>query len=390
MPGVLDGLRVIDASGGVAGGYCTKLLAGLGADVVKVEPPARGDSLRRAGPFLDDIPHPEASALHLHLAMGKRSVTLDVASRSGAALLLRLLERTDVFVAGPALMRPPLDEPPLRERFSHLVFTTISAPTADLLAHAAGGYLLLTGDPDREPVKPYGHQALYQAGLHAALGTLVALAVRERHGVPGQRVDVSAQEASALFLDGVVQNWHFFGREAKRAGARPVGFGPHRLYPSTIRPCKDGWVHAHVNNRFPELLAALTSEPRLAEPDLLAEMLGHADEIDAILDRWLASRDKWTAVEQAQAMRTPFTEVLDPGEVVEDRLGQHRARGFFIEMDHPVAGAVVQPGAPFRLPAAPWRARRAPLLGEHNVEIYCGELGLSRRSLAVLAAAAAV
>ncbi len=128
----------------------------------------------------------------------------------------------------------------------------------------------------------------------------------------------------------------------------------------------------------------------MAAPDMLAEPLGHADETDAIVDRWLASRDKWRAVEEAQEVRVPFTEVLDPGEVVEDRLGQHAARGFFVDVAHPVAGTVRVPGAPLAMPVTPWATGRAPLLGEHNDDVFAGELGFSHSSLARLSAAGVI
>jgi crotonobetainyl-CoA:carnitine CoA-transferase CaiB-like acyl-CoA transferase len=397
----LSGVSVVDASGGVAGGYCTKLLAGLGAGVIKVERPGVGDTLRRAGPFLLDVPNVETSAMHLHLNAGKRSITLDIASPTAAALLHRLLEGADVFVVGDtAGQRTTLSASALGERLPQLVVASITpfgttGPDAhwramDIVSHAAGGYLAMTGDPDRAPVKPYGHQAEYQAGLHAALGVVAALTSRERCGSGGQHVDVSTAEASSFLVGGALARAFTFGRESKRNGTRPVGFPPGYLYPSSIRPCAGGYVYVHRHNRFPDLLAALMGQPRLAASDVLAEPLGHADETDAIVDRWLASRDKWRAVEEAQELRVPFTEVLDPGEVVEDRLGQHAARSFFVDVQHPVAGTVRVPGAPLAMPVTPWATRRAPLLGEHNDEVFAGELGLARRSLQRLSAAGVI
>ena len=397
----LSGVRVVDASEGVAGGYCTKLLAGLGAGVIKVERPGIGDTLRRTGPFLHDIPHAETSALHLHLNAAKRSVTLDITAASGAALLLRLLARADVFITRDAAPLPvSLSVAALCERFPELIVTSMTpfgftGPRAgwratDIVAHAMGGYLAMTGDPDREPVKPYGHQAEYQAGLHAALGVVAGLTSRERCGAGGQHVDVAMTEAASFLIGGALARSFMFGRESKRNGSRPVGLPPEYLYPSTIRPCASGHVYVHRHNRFPDLVAALMHEPRLAAPDVLAEPLGHADETDALIDRWLASRDKWRAVEEAQELRVPFTEVLDPGEVVEDRLGQHTARDCFVDVEQPAAGTVRMPGAPVVMPATPWTMRPAPLLGEHNEEVFAVELGLSRRGLARLSAAGVV
>jgi formyl-CoA transferase len=395
MPdGSLHGLRIIDTSEGVAGGYCTRFLAGLGADVIKLERPGVGDSLRRAGPFPGDVVHAETSVMHLHLNAAKRSVTLALASASGLRLFARLLETADACVT---------DDPAVAEHAgriqTHLVISTITPfgasgpragnPGTDLVTMAAGGYLSLNGDPDREPVRPYGDQSEHQAGLHAALGTLAALRAREG-GAPGQLVDVSMQEASGFLTAGALQRHALMRRTQTRAGARPAGFAPNRLYPSTVRPCVDGHVHVHCHNRFHDLISVLMDEPRLAEPDVLAEPLGHADEIDALMDRWLATRSRREAVAEAQDLRVPMAEVFNPGEVMDDELGHLRERGFFVDVAHPVAGAVRQPGAPVVMPASPWRIRRAPLLGEHTVDVLCGDLALSRCDLTRLSAAGVV
>jgi crotonobetainyl-CoA:carnitine CoA-transferase CaiB-like acyl-CoA transferase len=393
----LDGVRVVDISEGVAGGYCTKLFAGLGADVVKVERPGVGDGIRRAGPFVDDVPHIETSLLHLHLATGKRSLTLDVRTRSGTAILRALLKRADVLVAGYDGLTTIAD---VEQSFPELIVTSVTpwgsdGPRArwrrsEIVTMAASGYLSLNGDPDREPVKPYGDQAQYQAGLHAALGTLAALRAREQQHAGGQRVDVSAQEAAGFLTAGALQRQVLMRRPQVRCGPRPAGFAPNRLYPSTIRPCADGHVHVHCHNRFPELISVLMQEPRLATPEVLSEPLGHADEIDALMDAWLAKRTRAEAVAEAQELRIPMTEVFTPAEVVDDVLGQHAARDAFACVEHPVVGTVTQPAAPIVMRATPWRVARAPLLGEHTGEVLCGELGLSTRELARLAAAGVV
>jgi crotonobetainyl-CoA:carnitine CoA-transferase CaiB-like acyl-CoA transferase len=397
MAGALGGLRVIDCSQGVAGGYCTRLLAGLGADVIKVEQPRTGDVLRRAGPFPGDVPHIEMSALHLHLNAAKHSITLDVASSTGASLLDRLLATADVLLVGDDRGTPlPLDPDAIAVAHPSIVVATVApfAPgdtrrSTEIVSMAASGYLSLNGDPDRAPVKVYGDQSAYQGGLHAALGIMAALASRDASGA-GQRVDASITDAVGFLHAGALQRWAQLGRPQVRAGARPAGFSAERLYPSTVRPCADGHVHVHCHNRFHDLLAVLMETPRLADPDVLATPLGHADEIDALMDRWLASRTRLGAVADAQDLRIPMTEVLTPGEVMRDVHGQHEARGFLAAVTHPVAGELRQPGAPIRMMATPWRVARAPLLGEHNVEILCGELGLSTRDLAALAAAGVV
>ncbi|MGE5595807.1 MAG: CaiB/BaiF CoA transferase family protein [Hyphomicrobiales bacterium] len=375
MP-ALSGIRVLEAASGVGPAYCGRLLAGLGADVAKAEPPG-GDPLRREGPFPGDTPDPERSGLHLHLNAGKRSII-----SASDADLDALLPAADVLILShrpSELARTPFDPAALRERYPALVVVNISwfgltGPYAEylgseLIAYAAGGYASLTGSPDREPLKAYGSLIEYQSGVHAAMGALAALHER-RHSGRGQLVDVSAMEAATFLIGGVEQNAYFYGVNARRNGTRLLGFPPHHSYPSTIRPCADGFVHAHSNNRFLDLLASLIPHPRLLEPDLLETMLGHADEIDAIMDPWLATRTRRDIVKQAQELRLPFTEVLQPGEVMADE--HNRERGSFVTIDHPGAGPVLQPGGPVRMSATPWANRPAPMIGQHTAEVRAG------------------
>lgn len=376
--GALSGLRVVEMATCVAGPYCGKLLAGLGAEVWKVEPPG-GDPSRTLGPFPADVPHPEKSGLFLHLNTGKRSVVLDPANPADRIRLERLLARADALILGarPAeLAAAGLTPADLVARFPRLVVANVTTfglvgpyaplPGGELIAYAAGGYMLLTGDPTRKPIKAYGWLVEYEAGAHAALGVLAALRAREHTG-RGQIVDAAAMEAATFMLGGVEQQAYFYGKVARRNGTRLLGFPPEHSYPSTIRPCRDGYVHCHSNNRYLDLLGALIPHPRLRDPELLATMLGHADEIDTIMDEWLATRTRREIVAEAQALRLPFTEVMTPGEVLAEP--HYRERESFVVVEHPVAGPLLQPGAPIRLHAAPWRTLPAPLLDEGRADL---------------------
>ncbi len=366
---MLTGIRVLELGTGVGPAYCGKLLAGLGADVIKVETPV-GDSLRREGPFPGDVPHDETSGLFLHLNTGKRSIVMDAGWRD------TLLADADAVVLSgrpSQLAAANLDPGELRRSYPRLVVTCVSTfgqtgPYAEylggeLVAYALGGYMLLTGPSDRPPIKSYGHLVEYQAGAHAALGTLAALRAREFTGA-GQIVDVSAMEAATFMIGGVQLGAHYYGRIARRAGTRLLGVPPEQPYPSTIRPCRDGHVHCHSNNRHYDLLGTLLGDPRLHDPELLARMTGHADEIDAILDEWLADKDREEAVRLAQEMRLPFTEVRTPSEVLADpHLSEREA---FVSIDHPVAGPIRLPAMPMRMSATLPTLTRAPMLGEHS------------------------
>lgn len=356
MPGPLHGLRVIETATGVAGAYCGKLLAGFGAEVIKVEAP-EGDALRREGPFPGDLPDPEKSGLFLHLNTGKRSVVLPaglgIDSLLAGADVLITSDPRDASLSTDALIVAAVTPFGLTGPYA-------SFAGGELVTYALSGYMSLTGAPDREPLKAYGQLIQYQAGAHLALGVAAALLARETTG-RGQLIDCSAMESGTFLLGGVEQNAYFYGVVARRNGTRLMGFPPQHSYPSTIRPCKDGFVHAHSNNRYLDLLGAMIPHPRLSDPDLLHAMMGHADEIDAIMDDWLAGKTREEIVPLAQSFRLPFTEVRTPGEVLREE--HHQERGSFVTVNHPGYGPLLQPGAPIRMSATPWRTSPAPTLG---------------------------
>ncbi|MDP6422492.1 MAG: CoA transferase [SAR202 cluster bacterium] len=385
----LEGVTVLDLSDGVSGGYCTKVLRDLGARVVKIEAPGVGDSTRSVGPFLDGVPSIETSASFLYLNAGKESVALDIASAEGRDAMLKLARSADVVVesAKPGRMADlGLGYNRLEQVNPALVMASIAyfgqnGPYSDyegseLVAYAVSGYMYLTGDEDREPMKAGGAQAEYQAGLAAAMAVLAALTYRDFTG-EGQHIDLSTVEAASSTLDGVAFYTAFEhrGETPKRAGTRLITREPRAPYPSALLPCKDGWVHVHYSPSNPEGLAWLTANPRLEEPEVMGAMRGHADEIDELLVDWLKDHDREEVQTLAQEIRVPFTMVQSVPEVLEDP--QNTARGFFIETEHPEAGTLQYPTSPFRQPEIPWSPGRAPLLGEHTRQVLVGELGLS-------------
>jgi crotonobetainyl-CoA:carnitine CoA-transferase CaiB-like acyl-CoA transferase len=370
----LDGVRVVECAGSPAGAYCGRLLAGLGARVTLVEQ-AAGTSLRRQGPFRDDVPDLEGGAAHLHLNRGKGSVRLDIASATGRRLLDELLSSADALIIDVDRSRWTdlgLNPECFRERHPDLQVCTISPYGAEgpksawraseLTLYAAGGYLRIGGEPDREPVKAWGEQGHLQAGLHSALGIVSALHADRG----GQHIDTAIYEAVAFLLGGGYQHAWFSDREPMRNGARLVGFGPGHLYPSTIRPCLDGWVHAHCNNRYPEAMAVLFDEPRLAEPELLASLMGRADEVDELMAPVLMATPRREVVKRAQQLRIPFTEVLAPSEVMADSDGHHASRGFWQTTEHPRGGDYQAPGPAVRFGRTAWIDGVAPRLGQDN------------------------
>jgi crotonobetainyl-CoA:carnitine CoA-transferase CaiB-like acyl-CoA transferase len=398
---VLSDLRVIELSQGIAGPYCGKLLAEYGADVVKVEPPNGGDPSRSMGPFPDDLPHPEKSGLFLHLNTGKESLTLDIATASGALILKQLLTNADVLLESspPGQMSQwGLGYDDLREEFPGLIYVSITpfgqtGPYRDyegnsITAIAAAGLMCLTGDPEREPLATGGEPAEYFAGLQAWVGALAALTYRDQEDV-GQQVDVSVTEAAAITDESVTACYAFMGVIRRRFYSRHI-WG----YPQDPFPCKDGHVIVHPGAQG--LPSALAGTGASGLSLLLGDLELDSDplftdrwqrwfrwrEFDSLLEPYLSTHTADEIVEVAQALRMPFAPVLDAAQLLENQhLGE---RGYFKELDHPEAGKLRYTGELFRMSESPWRLGRAPTLGEHNESILVDELGYRKEDLAIL------
>ena len=196
-----------------------------------------------------------------------------------------------------------------------------------------------------------------------------------------------AMDAAVTLNGGAVQMYHFSGRMLPRTGARLLSANPHYAYPSTIRPCADGYVHCHSNNRHFDLLAALI--PGVGLEELLETPMGNADAIDAKMDPWLADKTKHEVVKLAQELRLPFTEVFTPEEILSDP--HLEERGFLVDLRHPKAPpGMKQPGPAATMTATPWKSERAPLLGEHNDDILGGLLGLDTAAIEGLRASGVI
>jgi len=378
MPGAaLDGLKVLDLTSGTFN-YAGKLLAGFGADVVKVEPPG-GDPIRYQAPFVTGEENLELSGRHLHMNTGKRSIVLDLDDEADRGRLIGLLKDYDILVEShpPGYMAERgLGYEVLSRIRGDMIYASISFfgqdgpyahyAGAEIVAEALSGYLRLTGDPDREPVKSYDDLAEQQTALQAAVAIMTAVTQRDLTG-EGDYLDLAVFEAAMFLLGGPAQLYVSTGMVAKRNGTRLLGMSPEVFYPSCIRPCKGGYVHVHANTRHPDLMGNLMEVPELNDPEILATPMGHADAIDELMDRGLSKYDKFEVVRQAREMRLPFTEVFTPLELIKDK--HLEARGFFQEVEHPRAGVVRQPGAPGMMTGTPWVTRRAPLLGEHQDEV---------------------
>jgi crotonobetainyl-CoA:carnitine CoA-transferase CaiB-like acyl-CoA transferase len=396
-PGVLEGLRVLELGSRVAAPYCAKLLADLGADVVKVEPPGTGDPARRLGPFPGDVPHPERSGLFLYLNTSKRSVTLDLETRAGRELLRRLIARADLLIedrAAGELERLELDYPRLEAQNPLLVVASVTpfgatGPYRDYrsyalnLYHASGQtwFSYAQEDEEERPApKAGGYVAEYDAGLTAALGAMAAVLGRATTG-RGQHVEVSKQEA-LMCLERV---------DIGRFTNDPTPM-PFRGSVGGMMRAKDGYfiITPVEKHQWQGLIRAM-GNPDWAQADWCQDELGrqqHRDEIRSRIEAWSMGLTRDEIYHRLQAEGTPVGPVRDAAEV--EAWEQAQARGFFRELDHPEAGPQLYPTAPHQSHVMRWAGRPAPLLGQHNEEVYRGELGLAPQELARLAAAGVI
>ena len=392
----LSGLKIVEWGSFISAPYCTKLMADLGAEVIKVEEPGSGDESRRHGPFPNDIPHLEQSGLFLYLNTNKLGITLNVKTQAGQEILKELLKEADVFVEN----NPPqhmadlgLGYSTLKELNPRLIVTSITpygqtGPYKDYRGYALntaalGGQSMRTGEPNREPLAPALAQSHYQSGSMGAVATFGALISRMSTG-SGQHVDISESDVWAtVHLGHGVHLGVFEGRKAIRAGHRTIS-----VYPWCILPCKDGYMCliAIQGYQWKRFLEAMGNPEWMGDPrfrDRIAMAWEYADEVDSLVEAWLIEHTKEEIFEMCRERQITFAPVRDIAEVAHDP--HFEERGYFVEIDRPRTGTMKYPGAPYKLSETPWQLRRpAPLLGEHDEEIYSGRLGYSREDLARL------
>lgn len=399
--------RVLDCTD-QRGLFCGRLLADLGADVIQVEPP-QGNPARRIGPFYGDDPHPEKSLFWWAYAANKRSITLDLATADGQALFQRLL-RNAHFVLESAdpqeVHRLGLTWEQVRAVNPGVILVSISPfgregvyanwEGSDLLAWAVGGLLYLTGDPDRPPVRVSSPQAFLFASLSAAVGALVAYWYRLRTG-QGQWVDTSAQEAVARLLSNAAPMYDLNRETVKREGAIRWGGGGRRS--RMVWPCKDGYVAflagmGPAPGRSSLALLAWMREEGMPAPDLEAlpwesmlaqdlppETLQHIQEVFGAFFRTKSKGELWEGALRRRILLFPASTPQDL-----EHFPQLEARCFWTPIEHEDLGIrLPYPGPAVASTYAPCGIRqRAPHLGEHNREVFLGELGLSVQELAAL------
>ena len=402
MSSILASYRVLDLTD-VKGFLCGKVLGDLGADVIKVERPG-GDPDRNIGPFYHDAPDAEKSLYWFAYNTSKRGITLNIGTADGKEIFKQLAKKADfVLESFPLgyLKSLGLDYVALSELNPSIIVTSITPfgqtgpykdyKTSDLVASAMGGLVYICGDVDRPPVRISAEQAYLHAGVHAVGATLIAHYYRELTGA-GQHVDVSIQEAMVWTTMYAIPYWHTAQRLFPRSGNLQTRYG------STYRlmfPCKDGYVavRAYTGLTFGAWQARLV---KAMESEGMAEDLTSIDwealsfegqrqeEIDhweEVMRQYFMKHTKAELYEKARQYEFSLFPSNTPKNIV--KYQQLAERGFWVEIEHPeLKEALRYPGAIFKSePAFDQTMFRAPLIGEHNEEIYVQELGFCKSDL---------
>ncbi|HJM74651.1 MAG TPA: CoA transferase [Dehalococcoidia bacterium] len=425
MAAALDDLRVLDLSGPI-GHYAGRLLADLGADVIKVEPPG-GDAARTYAPYLPDVDAPENGLQFLLLNANKRGVTIDPSHDRGRELLLRLIESADVLIESwrpqeaAALGLSVSDLEAAKPELIHASLTGwgLSGPRAqwayaDIVGLAMSGVMTLAGFADGPPEQLPDLQGFHCASIDATAGIMAAVLHRDATG-EGQLVEVSMQEALSMAQETAMQEADINGNDRVRDAGGALGFTIPGL---GLYECADGYVYLMVAGLagagfqgLVDLMAStdeagdLTEEPyatfiresmnralltQLAtDPSGLGDLLAKLAHIQEVVVAFMFKHPKEYLYEEAQARRVLAGMVSTPEDISINK--QLAGRGWWREIEDAGRGKTLRyPGPPWQFEGTPATLRRAaPLLGEHNQEIF-GELGLSTDEIGALATEGAI
>ena len=385
----LAGIKVLDLSG-MAGQYCGKQFADLGADVVLIEPLA-GSDVRRDGPFLDDKAHIEFSLPFTYFNAGKRGIALDLDRSEGQRIFRQLAQNADLIIETdkPGIMaRRGIDYAALSAANPQLVMTSVtpfgqSGPYAqydaeDIVALALGGLLYLGGYPDTPPMAAYGNQAYLAAAQFASVASMMALLAGDHSR--GQYIDVSIQECVVMGMETAIQFYDLEKTVRKRASGQPIMAGVG------VFACADGEIYLMAggiaSTRFWENMVNWLMDEAIADAKQLLESkwesldylaTGEAKDIfSKLFTPFAKNYTKVHLYQTGQARRIPICPINTPRDILANR--QLDYREFFVQQQHTPSGrSLTVPGAPYKLSTTPWRqARPAPRLGEHTAEILAG------------------
>jgi crotonobetainyl-CoA:carnitine CoA-transferase CaiB-like acyl-CoA transferase len=388
--GVLKGLTVLDLADEKAG-YCSKLLADLGALVIKLEQPGSANT-RKKPPLKKRAASLKRDLTSFYHNTNKRSITLNIEHEEGRKLFLKLIQKSDVVVESfpPGyLAKLELSYDILREENPGIILASItgfgqSGPhkgykSCDLVAAAEGGQMYVSGSPSSHPLKHSGLQSYYAASLHAVIGILLAIRKRRKTG-EGDHIDISLQDAVVSTLEHVLLGYFYNGLTPGRQGAL------HWNNLFYLFPCKDGYLRMTLFEQWETLIEWMDSEGMAADltDDIYLDedvRLERKEHIIEVMAQWTRTRATKELFELGQLMRFPWAPVQSPEQII--ACPQLKARQFFVETDHPnVEMPVFYPRLPFKLSTVePFDYKPAPLSGEANHLIFSGKLGVTGSEL---------
>ena len=388
MTSVLENIRVVDLTQALAGPYCTMLLGDMNADVIKIETPGCGDQSRGWGPpFVEG-----ESTYFLSINRNKRSLTLDIKSAEGKAILHKLIATADVFVCNipkeSSRQRAGLDLETLQALNPRLIYCLISGygdtgpyaerPGYDLVVQGEAGLMSVTGEPDDEPIRYPVPIADITTGMYSTIGILAALLARERTG-KGQFLDMSLMESQSAWLTTLASSLMNGSESPQRFGNSHPNIVPYQVFRA-----KDKYIIVAVGTEklwqaFCDVLgfAHLKEDSRFATN---ANRNKNRGELVPVLDELFStqSADHW--LEKLKDTGIPSGPINTIAETLAHP--QHRARHFVVELDHPLIGPVKSMGNPVNLSATPVNYRLAPpTLGQHTHEVLV-ELGYDETAIA--------
>ena len=387
--GLLEGIQILDLADEKAN-FCSKLLADLGARVIKIEKPG-GDPSRGIGPFLEGSPHPEKSVFFYYNNANKLGITLDLEHAEGREIFFKLIKKTDIVIETfrlGYLKEIGLGFDILKRVKPNLILVSVTGfggngprsqyKSCDLVASAFGGNMYVSGSPSTPPLKPFGEQSYYTVSLFAAVGIILALRKRAHSG-KGEHIDISLQEAVVSTVDHVMVRFFYEKVIAKRQGC---------LYWNNdfcILSCKDGHILLTLSLQWDILVEWMKSEGMagdLQEEKYLEEeyRIAHMDHIIEVLERWTKIHTTKELFELGQLMHFPWAPIYSLEEVLNNP--QLKAREFFTGVEHPeINKSISYPGSPYKFTSSLDRWKRAPLIGEDNIQVYQKEFGLSKEEL---------
>jgi benzylsuccinate CoA-transferase BbsE subunit len=408
MTTLLDALRVLDVTDH-KGFFCGKILADLGADVIKIEKPG-GDPARHLGPFYGNAPDPEKNLHWFAYNLNKRSITLDIETAGGKTLFKRLVQRSHFVIESyPAgyLDDIGLGYTALSAINPRIVVTSITPfghtgsykdyKGSDIVCMAMGGLAYITGNAQDSPLRVSFPQSYLLASAEAAAATMIAHYYRETTG-QGQHVDVSIQASVAGKLANAIPTWELSHSVLKREGSYMFGRGA-KLRIRLLWPCKDGYVTfvllgGKLGAKSNEVVARWIIEEGMAPDffkkidwpslDMAKQTQEDQERLEGVVARFFAKYTKEEIYRRANREGVLLCPQSSCKDILENT--QLRSRDFWVNVEHPELGASINYPGPFlkasRTP--PVIRRRAPLIGEHNDEVYKGELGLSEQELGTM------